>query len=345
MRVLVVGGGGFIGPHIVRYLGEMGHEVAVFNRGRTSCDFPSSVAVLHGDHQELFSYRRLFGQFAPDVVLHMVAMNAQDARRLIRTFNRIAQRIVVVSSMDVYQAFGYHRNLEEDAPLGPYSEDSQMRTVLFPFRDEADEMSNDIDRIAQLRDYEKILVESVVLSQDYLPGTILRLPAVYGPNDPQHRLYEYLRRMDDGRPAILLDERKADWRLSRGYVEDIAWGIALAVDQDKSAGHVFNIAEESAWSEREWVQRVAAQTAWDGKIVSLPRDELPEHLQGGGRYERDLIGVTEKIRGRLGYKERLSSEVALLRTISWERSCPPESTEEDDFNYEAEDVVLEQYRS
>jgi nucleoside-diphosphate-sugar epimerase len=39
-----------------------------------------------------------------------------------------------------------------------------------------------------------------------LPGTVLRLPTVYGPGDYQHRLFEYLKRMDDGRPAILLGE-------------------------------------------------------------------------------------------------------------------------------------------
>ena len=38
------------------------------------------------------------------------------------------------------------------------------------------------------------------------------LPAVYDPGNTQHRLAPYLRRMDDDRPAILMDEEQANWR-------------------------------------------------------------------------------------------------------------------------------------
>jgi hypothetical protein len=40
--------------------------------------------------------------------------------------------------------------------------------------------------------------------------------------------FTYIKRMDDGRPAILLDEAYARWRWARGYVENIAHAIALA---------------------------------------------------------------------------------------------------------------------
>ena len=40
-------------------------------------------------------------------------------------------------------------------------------------------------------------------------------------NTYQRRLALFLRRMDDGRPAILLNRALARWRWSRGYVEDI----------------------------------------------------------------------------------------------------------------------------
>ena len=55
-----------------------------------------------------------------------------------------------------------------------------------------------------------------------LPATVLRLPAVYGPGDTQHRLRAYLRQMDDGRPSIPLPDGQADWRWTRGYVENVA---------------------------------------------------------------------------------------------------------------------------
>ena len=43
MRVLVVGGTNFLGPPLVRRLVALGHEVAVFHRGRTGAELPPAV--------------------------------------------------------------------------------------------------------------------------------------------------------------------------------------------------------------------------------------------------------------------------------------------------------------
>jgi nucleoside-diphosphate-sugar epimerase len=43
------------------------------------------------------------------------------------------------------------------------------------------------------------------MNQNEFPVTILRLPALYGPGDKRHRLFPYLKRMDDVRPAILVE--------------------------------------------------------------------------------------------------------------------------------------------
>jgi nucleoside-diphosphate-sugar epimerase len=40
-----------------------------------------------------------------------------------------------------------------------------------------------------------------------IAGTVLRLPMVCGPGDMFHRLHPYLKRMDDGRPGILIQAR------------------------------------------------------------------------------------------------------------------------------------------
>ena len=51
MKVIVIGGTGFISPHVVRQLIKMGHEVTVFNRGQTTAELPSEVNYLIGDRQ------------------------------------------------------------------------------------------------------------------------------------------------------------------------------------------------------------------------------------------------------------------------------------------------------
>lgn len=39
MKVFIIGGTHFIGPHVIHYLFEAGHEVMVFHRGQTPKDF------------------------------------------------------------------------------------------------------------------------------------------------------------------------------------------------------------------------------------------------------------------------------------------------------------------
>ena len=81
------------------------------------------------------------------------------------------------------------------------------------------------------------------MSEPELPGTILRFPMVYGPCDRQHRTFEYLKRMDDGRPVILLDEGQAEWRWTKGYVENLALAVVLAVTDERAAGRIYHVGE------------------------------------------------------------------------------------------------------
>jgi 2'-hydroxyisoflavone reductase len=49
MKLLILGGTGFIGPHLVRHAVERGHTVTIFTRGRRTADLPESVERLVGD--------------------------------------------------------------------------------------------------------------------------------------------------------------------------------------------------------------------------------------------------------------------------------------------------------
>ncbi|HUF49746.1 MAG TPA: NAD-dependent epimerase/dehydratase family protein, partial [Longimicrobiales bacterium] len=52
LRILILGGTGFTGPHQVRYAMQRGHHVTVFNRGQRQADLPSGVVYLQGDRNE-----------------------------------------------------------------------------------------------------------------------------------------------------------------------------------------------------------------------------------------------------------------------------------------------------
>src|SRR2546421_5465348 len=199
MRILIIGGTRFIGPYVVNLLMDEGHRVTLFHRGETKCDLPASANQIYGDRRDLASYSDEFKTFAPDVVLDMIPYTEDDARTLMSVFKSVARRVVAISSADVYRAYGRLLRLESGKPDPiPLSEDAPLRESFYPYRAHA-QGTDDFKY-----HYEKILVERVVMSDAELPGTVLRLPAVYGPHDPQHRIFDYLKRMDDRRRAILL---------------------------------------------------------------------------------------------------------------------------------------------
>jgi nucleoside-diphosphate-sugar epimerase len=334
----VIGGTGFGGPHVVRRLHAMGHELVLFHRGETRAELPPGVEEIAGDREEFRARADRLRALHPDVVLHMVAMAERHGRDLMEVFRGAARRVVVVSSQDVYLPYGRMWRVEPGPSVPvPLDEDGPLRTVLFPHKDANIPGAEKWRREAQ--DYDKILVERAVMGDPELPGTVVRLPAVHGPGDPQHRLFGLLKRMDEGRPAILLDERHAGWRWTRGYVEDTSHAIALAVADERAIGRIYNVAWEQALTEAEWIRRVGEAAGWRGEIVAVPLDALPAHLMPHTD-PHDLSVDTGRIRRELGYREVVEFDEALRRTVAWERAHPPSEVDPTRFDYAAEDAAL-----
>lgn len=354
MRVLMIGGTGFMGPYVARQLLDAGHEVAVFHRGVTEVGVPDGVTHIHagtvegepgivGWQERLPQFVDDFRAFAPDVALHMLAMRERDAATAQAALRGVVRRLVLISSQDVYRAYGRLIGSEPGPPdPTPLTEDSPLREKLFPYRQEPPRPADDPGR--WMDDYDKIPVERLVLGDSALPGTVLRLPAVYGPGDKQHRTYNYLKRMDDGRPAILLPDSAAGWRWTRGYVEDIAHAIALAVTDDRAAGRVYNVGEPETLTEAEWVRAIGVAAGWRGDVLAVPPDQLPESLAFDGNTSQDFLTDSSRIRRELGYAELLPRDEALRRTVAWERAHPPSTHPPAAFDYATEDQVIETLR-
>lgn len=321
MKILVIGGTNFIGPPVVRRLCGMGHEVTVFHRGKSIAELPSDVHHILGERTHLDKFKNKFEEISPQVVLDMFAYTEQDARTLMKTFKDIAQRVVAISSMDVYRAYGVILGRESELVPVPLTEDSPLRQQFYPFR----EMPNrPLDAPV---DYEKILVERVVMLDPDLPGTILRLPMVYGPGDIRHRLFPYLQRIDDNRPAIVLEESIAEWRGSYGYVENVAYAIALAVCDEQAKGRIYHVADSEVLSEAERITRVGEVAKWQGKVISVSKEKLPTEWKLPVNTQQHWFVDSTRIRQELGYKEVVPPEEALQRTIDWERTHPPKEPE------------------
>ncbi|MET0404282.1 MAG: NAD-dependent epimerase/dehydratase family protein [Cystobacter sp.] len=316
MKVLVIGGSGFIGAQVVRQLVEAGHSVASFQRSPTPAHPPDSV-VIQGERQRLSEFTARFQSFAPQVVVDMIAYNAREARSTLETFRGLAQRSVVASSMDVYQAYGRFIRLEPGPPSPQgLSEDSPLRKTRFPYR----AMARSPDEL--FHDYDKIPVEEVVMSDPRLPGTVLRLPGVFGPQDKQHRLADYLGRMDEGED-ILLDDPRARWRWTRDYVENVAAAIVLATTLERAAGRIYNVGPSWAQSEEEWIRSIGQVAGWKGHLAILPSESVPEDPEAPYDWHHPLIADTRRIHEELGYQRRVPLPMALERTIAWERTQRP----------------------
>ncbi|MGA7107538.1 MAG: NAD-dependent epimerase/dehydratase family protein [Terracidiphilus sp.] len=336
VKVIVIGGTGFIGPHVVRRLSEMGHSVAVFHRGKTNIDLPAEHIL--GDRSALVAMRP-----KADVVVDLILSSGAQAHTVMDTFRGIARRVVVASSCDVYRACGVLHGSEE-GPLQsvPLTEDSELRTKLQTYPRERMEM---IRKMVPWVDdsYDKIPVERAIMGDSGLPGTVLRLPMIYGAGDYVRRFHPVVKRIDDGRRTIIYQEAWAAWKAPRGYVENVAGAVAMAAIDDRAAGRIYNVAESPAFSELEWARKIADATGWDGDFAVLKRDQVPAHLVSPGNSAQDWEIDSSRIRRELGYREHVSIEEGIRRAIEWERANPIGTGDFNShkFDYAAEDAALE----
>jgi nucleoside-diphosphate-sugar epimerase len=309
--------------------------VIVFHRGRTPAALPGAVKVLHGDRNALAEHADAIAAAGPDVVVDVVPYTEAQAQQAVDVCGAVADRLVAVSSSDVYRNYDGWRGESDHVPDPvPLVEDAPLRDTLYPYRGQE---GLDFEYTA---DYEKILVERVVMEARRVRGTVLRLPAVYGPGDPLHRLGPYVRRMADRRPAILMSEGEATWRWTHGYVENVAAAIATAATHSETDGEVYNVGEADTPPERERVRELGAAVGWNGNVVAMPADKLPPALQPQGHWAYELATDTRRLHNDLGVGPPVSRTEALRRTALWECAAQGEGAK----NYQDEDNALHAFR-
>jgi nucleoside-diphosphate-sugar epimerase len=100
---------------------------------------------------------------------------------------------------------------------------------------------------------------------------MFRFPVVYGPRQPLPLEWCVVRRVLDGRRAIVL----ADGGLTlstMGYVENLAHAVLLAVDRpDASAGQSYNVGDERTLTVRQRVESIARIMGHESRSSECPR--------------------------------------------------------------------------
>jgi nucleoside-diphosphate-sugar epimerase len=290
MRVLIIGGTGFIGPYTARELCDGGHEVTVFHRGEHEAALPRSVrhvrSPLAGIPVREFPEPLLHSDF--DALIHMIAMGERDAMAAVKMFSGRVRRMVVVSSGDVYRAYGRFTRLESgEVESVPLSEDSPLRSVMYPYRAKA-KSEDELNYY-----YEKILVERTFLQARGSETTVLRLPKVYGPeqNADLSTIYAF--------------RNQPSWRWTHGYVENVASAVVLAAVHEAAENRIYNVGEEYTPTMAE-------------RLRSLPEPSREIQPVGGDAdydFRQDIVYDTRRIRRELGYRERVGYEEGIRRTL------------------------------
>ena len=109
LNLLILGGTGFIGPHLVRHAVARGHGVTIFTRGRRQADLPNDVVRLTGDrngHLEALVGKKW------DAVIDDSATNPDYVRQSTQLLKDGAGRYLFTSSTGVYYPY-LKRGLDE----------------------------------------------------------------------------------------------------------------------------------------------------------------------------------------------------------------------------------------
>jgi 2'-hydroxyisoflavone reductase len=184
MRILILGGTGFIGPHEVRYALSRGHQVTIFNRGKQQITWPGPVEELLGD-RNTGDLKALEGR-EWDVCIDNPTTLPKWVRDAGQVLAGKVRQYIFISTISVY-AKNDTPNADETAALVPY-----------PGKDPYAETSDTMRSTPVLYGSLKALSEQQ--AEALFPGmaTIIRPGLIVGPGDETDRFTYWPVRIDHG---------------------------------------------------------------------------------------------------------------------------------------------------
>jgi len=251
--VLVTGGTGFVGSHLVGLLLARGYDVACLVRdpGRLNWLSGLKVRVVVGDCSDPRSLGNAVRNVS--VIYHVAgltkafrsadyyAVNQQGTRNVLEacgTYNPDLRKFVLVSSL---------------AAVGPALGSGPV---------------TDRDEPHPVSDYgkSKLLAEEEALKfKKQFPIVIIRPSAVYGPRDLD--VFELFKWAAKG---VILDVRGGERYLNWCYVEDLAEALLLAGERTVPSGSIYFAAEDRVYSTTEFHQALLRTGGVQARVISVP---------------------------------------------------------------------------
>lgn len=219
MKILVIGGTSFVGRYLVEAAVEKGHEVVLFNRGKTNVDVFKDLRHIKGDRR---IDANLVGQEQWDVVFDTCAYSPQDLQPMIDSLKNKTKAYMFISTISVYDNYKNGRPNELSST--------------FTQKIETDEVTG--ETYGPL----KVMCEQLVNDMFKERALIIRPCIVVGPHDPTDRFTYYAKRLTkEGKVAIPGGDeinRLVQWI----DVRDMAKWIVKMAEEGKSG--TFNAASD-----------------------------------------------------------------------------------------------------
>ena len=300
MRLIVIGGTGFVGPAIVEQALTSDHDVAVYHRGQSHSELDPDAPHVHGSTLEIGGHIQEISGFRPDAIIDTSQFRTDTTQSVIKALTGLCERYVLVSSIDVYRGYGIlHRTEPGPHQPMPVSEGDVLRTL--PSFDQTETDDN-------------IFAERAALDNGVLPVTVVRAPAIFGRGDRQKRISQHLAAIRDGGGVVRMPETLSRFRFSRGYLPNIADALIVYVADRRPGNHLYNLADEEALSNESWFRLIANAVGWEGRLeITLDSAE-----DAKVDYSQDLYTDTSKIRRELGYTETVPMDEAVRLTVEWD---------------------------
>lgn len=310
-RVVVTGGCGFLGSHLVDELVARGDEVVVFDAGEPPTEHRSpSVRYVIGDIRDAAALAEAVTKDV-DAIYHMAAVvgvdrylerpadvvdiNLLGTRNVLDVATRVNAAVLVASTSEV---FGKN-------PAVPWREDDD-RVV----------GSTRVDRWCYSTS--KALAEHLTFSYAHLLDTaIVRYFNVYGPRQrPAFVVSRGVHRALNGKPLLVYDDGGQSRCFT--YVQDAVDATIAVATSVHSVGECFNVGSSVETTVAQLSGLVAELTGVDVRAAVGTESET------AGRYQdlRRRVPDTSKIEAMIGWRCETDLRHGLARTIEWARANP-----------------------
>jgi len=316
MRVLVTGGAGYIGSHLVDALLARGDEVLVVDN--LSTGKVANLRDLLGDSRLHFINdsilnESLLERFIPstDLIFHLAAAVGvrhilQDPLAAINTNVRGTEAVLGL-------AFKYWKRIVIASTSEIYGKASQV-----PFREDDDRVLGSTAVTRWSYSMSKAIDEhfAFAYAAKGLPVSIVRYFNSYGPRIDERGygsvVANFIREALQGEPLTVHGDGKQTRCFT--YIEDTIRGTLRAGEAPEAVGEAFNIGNPAETSILELARAIKRLTRSRSSIRFIPYEAY--YGEGFEDTRRRVPGI-EKAGRLLGFRPRVGLETGLKRTIRW----------------------------